>query len=128
MKKLCAAIIVFVAAIVLAAVWFSPLGFGDGMVYCDNTPRREASGCYAADEAVRVDMSGGESELNAVFCGMIARVVKTEHAGELTIVYALSSRVAADVQYTCDGIAYNVMAAYGGGNIVIGTPIIQGSY
>lgn len=128
MKKLCAAVIVFAAMIVFVAVWFSPLALFGGSVYADNEPVREARGLYAATEVVRVDMEGGENELSDILGTMLARVVKTEQAGGITVVYAVSPRVAAAMQATCDGIEYNVMAAYGNGRVVVGTPVIQGSY
>lgn len=129
MKKLCAAVIVFAAALVAVAVWFSPLvSRGDAYVYENNTPVRAVTGVYGANDVVRTDFDGGEGEMYAFLRGMLATVVKTERADGVTVVYAVSTRVAAEMQTTFDGAEYNVMAAYENGHVVIGAPVIQGSY
>ncbi|MCX4312967.1 MAG: hypothetical protein OSJ83_03760 [Clostridia bacterium] len=129
MKKFCAAVIVFAAVLVAVAVWFSPLSSqGSAYVYENNVPVRAVTGCYGESDVVRTDFDGGEKDLENALRRMLATVVKKEQAGGRTVIYAYSPRVAADLQTTCDGLRYNVMAAYENGHVVIGAPVIQGSY
>lgn len=130
MKKFCAVVILFAAALVFTAVWYSPLtAIGDAQAYDNNEFAHSLTGaCYAADECVRIEIAGGETELYFALDKISATPVKTVEAGNRTVVYAYSSRVACASLTTSDGKRYNVMAAYGGGIVVIGTPVLQGSY
>lgn len=128
MKKLYAAFIVFAALVVATAVWFSPFGGKNGaMAYENNIPVGEVGLCYPAGAAVRLDLDGGEAEVFAALSDIGARTVKTVELDGVTVVYAYSPRVCAKPLYVAEG-AYNVMAAYGGGRVAIGAPVLQGSY
>lgn len=128
MKKLYAAFILFAALVVATAVWFSPFGGkGGARTYENNIPVGEVGLCYPADATVRLDLDGGEAELFSALDGMCAKAIKTVELDGVTVVYAYSPRVCAEPLYIAEG-AYNVMAAYGGGHVAIGAPVLQGSY
>jgi hypothetical protein len=127
-KKLYAAFIFFVALTVAAAVWFSPFGGKGAKTYDNNLPAGDIAGlCYPADATVRLDIEGGAAELDVALKSICARVVKTVELDGVTIVYAYSPRVCAEPLPLAEG-GYNVMAAYGGGRVAVGAPVLQGSY
>ena len=131
MKTLYAVVILFVASLVGAAIWFSPLcGLGTPEVYDNNVPVGAVEGlCYPSDALCRVDFSGSEKDMKRALDSIFAVTVKEVKTDDgLTIVYALSPRVCAQSQYLRSGEEYNVMAAYSSGSISIGTPILSGSY
>ncbi|MDE7164071.1 MAG: hypothetical protein K2O04_01420 [Clostridiales bacterium] len=130
MKTLCAVVILFVAGLVGVAVWFSPLcGLGAPTAYDNNTPVSSLDGiCYPQGTLCRVDFSGDVGDMKNALDSILAVTVKEVESGELTIVYAYSPRVCADMQYLSSGEAYNVMAAHSSGNISIGTPMLSGCY
>ena len=130
MKTLCAVVIFFVVSLVGVAVWFSPLcALGTPMAYENNTPVSALDGiCYPSDALCRVDFSGNVGDMKDALNSIFAVTVKEVESGELTIVYAYSPRVCADIQYLSSGEAYNVMAAHANGNISIGTPMLSGCY
>lgn len=130
MRKLCVALFLFAASIVFTAVWFSPLvGIGKAEAYSDNVAVGELSGvCYPRDALVRVELAGGESELNVALEKISAAPIKRVESDGLVIVYACSDRVCAKEQTLSDGRSYNVMAATDGEHVYIGTPILSGCY
>ena len=130
MKVFCAVVILFVAGIVGAAVWFSPLtALGAPTIYADNAPVSSVDGvCYPEDAICRVDFSGTEGDMAAALKRIFATTVKEVELDNITLVYAFSPRVAAKVQYLNSGEKYNVMAAYSDGTISIATPILPGCY
>ncbi len=114
--------ILLVAAIMGIAVWFSPLARRGAMFYENNEPVGTVDGvCYGGGSTVRYDFDGSIDDLYSALEDMRADIVETVAAGNATIVYAVSDRVAS-------GGDFNVMAAYRDGHIAIGTPILQGSY
>ncbi len=129
MKKLLAAFIMMLAALVCVAVYYSPLeSVGLPVEYENNTAVKACGGiCYPAGGIYRVDISGDESAMYAALERMSAKTVKADSAGGALVVYAFSPRVAGRT-YTCSAGEYNVMAAYRDGNICIATPILPGSY
>lgn len=130
MRKLSVALFLFAASLVFTAVWFSPLaGLGNPKAYNDNVVVGELAGvCYPQDALVRVELAGGESELNSALEKIFAAPIKrVEHDG-LVIVYARSDRVCSNRQTLSDGRDYNVMAATDGKHVYIGTPILSGCY
>lgn len=130
MKKLCAAVIIFAAALVCTAVWFSPLiVLGAPAAYKNNVEVKRVEGlCYSQSDVVRVDIAGDIEQLYAALERINATVVMTAEIDGATIVYAYSPRVAAKTLTTSDGQQYNVMAACGGGTVKIGAPVLQGSF
>lgn len=130
MKKLCAAVLCFAIISVLAAVWYSPLcALGSVDEYRNNERVCAVEGvCYNTDNSLRVELEGGEKELTSALDKICAEVVCAVKTGNRTVVYAYSPRVAAKPLTAINGNAYNVMAAYGGGKVVIGTTVIEGSY
>lgn len=129
MKKTIVVFTVFIALAVATGLWFSPLsGLGEARSYYDNSEVEELVGaCYNAD-TVRVDLDGDESDMMAALDRIFARPIKTVRTDDSVIVYAFSPRVAAKSQMTSEGEKYNVMAACSERGIVIGTPVISGSY
>lgn len=130
MKKLYTAFIVFMAALVAVAVYYSPLAWiGTPAAYDNNARTADYDGvCYPAGEVMRVDISGGENELRAALDKLCCTVVKEVRDGERLYVYAVSPRVCAKTQYLKSGEGYNVMATAFGGKVCIGTPVLQGCY
>ncbi|MDE6201393.1 MAG: hypothetical protein K2M47_05920 [Clostridiales bacterium] len=130
MKTLYAVVILFVASLVGAAVWFSPLiSFGTPEAYDNNVPVYSLDGlCYPSDALCRVDFSGSEKDMHNALDSIFAVTVKEVKTDGLTVVYGFSPRVCAESQYLRTGEEYNVMAAYSSGNISIGTPILSGCY
>lgn len=130
MKKLYAVVFLLLAGVIFTAVWFSPLAsLGEPVEYRDNAPVGRIEGvCYAPDALVRVDMTGGETELFAALEDISAVVVKTVETDGLKIVYAYSPRVCARSETLADGALYNVMAATNGSTVSIGAPLLSGCY
>ena len=130
MKNLVAAILLLSVGIVFVAVWFSPLvGLGVPQAYSDNRAVCAYDGaCYPADALIRVELAGGETELNRALEKICATSVKRVQADGLTIVYAYSGRVCSEEQILSDGRYYNVMAATDGAHVYIGTPVLSGCY
>lgn len=130
MKVFYAVVIFFVLGLLGVAVWFSPLVFfGKPTLYRNNVPISAVDGiCYPAEALCRVDFSGNEGDMKSALDRLFAVTVKEVEIDGLTVVYALSPRVAAAMQYLSTGEMYNVMAAYSDGNISIGTPILSGCY
>lgn len=130
MKKLLAAVILFVSGLLAVAVWHSPLAsFGDVGAYVDNTEIAVFDGlCYPQNAAYRVEFAGDIGIMYSALDRIGARVVKVGAAGGRTVVYAYSTRVCADSIALDGGGRYNVMAATDGISVVIGTPILQGGY
>lgn len=125
MKKLFAALCLFLVGAVAAAVWFSPLcGVGELYAYENNVATENIDGvCYPPVGSYRVDFDGDEDELYAALDRINARVVRSERVDDLLIVYAYSPRVAASVKAD-----YNIMAACRAGRVSIGAPVLEGSY
>lgn len=130
MKKLCAAVFLLLVGIVVAAVWFSPLARFDALYeYRDNEPTAALDGaCYRSDALVRADFGGDANDMFRALERIGATVVKTAYAGDVTIAYAYSPRVACESERLSDGTEYNVMAAYSDGRIAIGAPVLSGCY
>ncbi|MBD5132807.1 MAG: hypothetical protein HDT28_09540 [Clostridiales bacterium] len=130
MKKLIAVVFLFAAGLIATAIWFSPLtGLGRVYAYDNNEVIAAVDGvCYSQNGLYRVDFDGDETAMTDALDKIGARVVKQVEVGDTIIVYAFSDRVCAEVQYTAEGEEYNVMAAYGNGNVSVGTPILSGCY
>lgn len=130
MKTLYAVVILFAAALIGAAVWFSPLcGLGTPVAYDNNEPVVALDGiCYPSDALCRVDLTGDVTEMKRVLDGMLAVTVKEVCSDGLTVVYAYSPRVCTPAQHLYSGESYNVMAAHRSGKICIGTPVLSGCY
>ena len=128
MKKMYVAFILFAVAIVGVAVWFSPLK-GNRYAYDDNVPTERLDGIvYPSGETVRVDFDGDEADMYAYLKDISAKVVKVTETSDRVIVYAICPRVEYGGYYTSDGDEYNVMASYCDGKVVVGVPVLPGSY
>lgn len=130
MKRLVACFILFFAALIGTAVYYSPLlRLGTPELYYSNEAAGALDGlCYPAEAECRVDFPGGESELFSALEKIDCRVIRVDRTDGLTVVYGYSDRVRAETKRLSNGAAYNVMGASRGGRACVGVPILQGSY
>ena len=127
MKKLAVTVIVFIAAAVGCAVWFSPLARGSA-IYDDNMPTESVVGlCYNENALVRADFETAEQMFDALD-KILAREIARAESGGTTVIYAFSERVCVKPLRLSTGEEYNVMAAYSDGGACIGMPVLSGSY
>ncbi len=125
MKKLFAALCLFLVGAVATAVWFSPLcGVGELYAYENNAVTENIGGvCYPPVGSYRADFYGDEAAMYDALDRLCATVVRSERTDDLLVVYAYSPRVAASVDAD-----YNLMAACRAGRVSIGAPVLEGSY
>lgn len=130
MKKLLAVVFLFMAGIVSAAVYFSPLcALGAPVFYANNSPQYAEKGVCYGEGSYRIDARGGMNELYAALDKISAHTVSVRECDTVTVVYAYSPRVS-DEAYTFDGKRYNVMAAYDRADekFAVGAPVLEGCY
>lgn len=117
--------IVLIASITCIGVWFSPLN--NGVIYKNNVALQTVDGiCYGSNNGVRYDFDGTVDDMYAFLKSIRAKVVSEQTVDGMIIVYAYSDRVCgSNLRNVGD---YNVMAVYRDNHVVVGTPIIEGSY
>lgn len=94
---------------------------GDAELRYDEVPLIGVRGAYE-----RIDTYGGEEKAAEILRTLAATNARTETVGEITVIYAFSPFLPQSV--TLKGERTNVMIALSRGKLVIGSPLIKGSY
>lgn len=128
MKRFCA--FVGVVCLMLSAValrlYFCRLNvLVDGVYTAFNADDTVASVSIAKGYE-RVDVVGGEQEAYSVLSKLRARVIRTESFSETVIIYAYSPCLLKSVRLFDDSV--NIMIAITPSALVVGSPLIKGSY
>ena len=74
----------------------------------------------------RIDTYGGKEKATEILDRLAATGIRTETIGEITVIYAFSPLLSQSV--TLKDERTNVMIALARGKLVIGSPLIKGSY
>ena len=74
----------------------------------------------------RMDIRGGYEVVDEVINNLGAKKLFSEEVDDMKIIYAYSPRLCSPVEV--NGVKVNLMIAYKSGEVVLGTPIIYGSY
>lgn len=94
---------------------------GDAELRYDEVPFCGVRGAYE-----RIDTYGGEEKAEDILEKLAATRARTETVGDITVIYAFSPLLPQSV--TLKGERTNVMIALTCGKLVIGSPLIKGSY
>lgn len=131
-----AAVILFIAvALVLTGLRFACGGLcsfvrdgsytayldGDAELRYSEVPILGVRGVYE-----RIDTYGGKEKATEILDRLAATGIRTETIGDVTVIYAFSPLLPQSV--TLKGERTNVMIALTRGKLVIGSPLIKGSY
>lgn len=74
----------------------------------------------------RIDTVGSYADASAFLDRLNACVIKYEEVDDITIIYAYSNRI--EKQEIVFNEKVNIMIALSNGNMVVGSPLIKGSY
>ena len=94
---------------------------GDEELKLETVPLLGVRGAYE-----RVDTYGGREDADELLERLSAKDVRTENIGDVTVIYAFSPFLPQSV--TVLGERTNVMIALSRGKMVVGYPLIKGSY
>lgn len=138
MKKLVLLIFICLTAVLLGSnhfIFATANLHGKYTVYTSAMPSNEykdgivsslISSAVHSERGASVRFCGSQDDIDAFLKKTNAAVVKKESVFGAEIIYAYSRRFSKDVQI--DGKNVNLQIAKRGGEIIIGTPLILGSY
>lgn len=138
MKKLLLLIFIVAVGFIIGSNLFFLATFdlkGDYSVYTSSTPAEEYNLSFTnalfktiteKESGTSIRFTGNTNDVDGFLSALKCKTVKTENVYGTEIIYAYSPLIHRSV--TLEGKKVNIQIAKRGGDIIIGTPLIQGSY